>query len=77
LRLSKPFKKYKGHQNASKNFIKATFGSKDNTIICGSEDSNIYIWDIDSTKIVQTLVGHQDIVYKGIWNKKYSILTSW
>mmetsp|Transcript_11983 Transcript_11983/g.50048 ORF Transcript_11983/g.50048 Transcript_11983/m.50048 type:complete len:84 (+) Transcript_11983:1103-1354(+) len=35
---------------------------KDKYIASGSEDNNLYIWDIQSRQVVQKLRGHTDVV---------------
>jgi COMPASS component SWD3 len=39
----KPIQRYKGHQNTYKNHLRATFGSNEQTIFGGSEDSFVYV----------------------------------
>lgn len=73
----KPIKKYKGHQNTSKNFIRSSFGGlNESLIIGGSEDGSIYMWDIDSCNIVKKISnGHNGyVVYQAIWNEHQSLL---
>jgi COMPASS component SWD3 len=31
-------------------------------IVCGSEDNKVYIWNLQTKEIVQTLEGHKDVV---------------
>ncbi|KAJ2236371.1 hypothetical protein IWW45_001850 [Coemansia sp. RSA 485] len=75
LRSLKRLCRYKGHQNTSKNFIRSSFMG-DSLIVGGSEDGMVYIWDRESTNIVQRLYGHQGIVYDAKWNPKRGILCS-
>ncbi|KAJ2785618.1 hypothetical protein H4R18_000434 [Coemansia javaensis] len=75
LRSLKRLRRYKGHQNTSKNFIRSSFVG-DSLVVGGSEDGMVYIWDRESTKIVQRLVGHRGIVYDARWNPKQGILCS-
>ncbi|KAJ2726889.1 hypothetical protein GGI07_000217 [Coemansia sp. Benny D115] len=75
LRSLKRLCRYKGHQNTSKNFIRARFMG-DSMVVGGSEDGMVYIWDRQSTAIVQRLPGHRGIVYDAQWNPKRGILCS-
>ncbi|KAJ1886801.1 hypothetical protein LPJ66_009446 [Kickxella alabastrina] len=75
LRSLKRLCRYKGHQNTSKNFIRSSFIG-DSLVVGGSEDGMVYIWDRESTNIVQRLCGHQGIVYDAKWNPKRGILCS-
>lgn len=56
-------RKFKGHQNTSKNFIRACFGPEERLILGGSEDGAIYIWDLETGNILQKIEGHSDLVY--------------
>jgi COMPASS component SWD3 len=55
----KCFKVYKGHKNIkysiSTDFVTTT---RKQFVISGSEDNLIYLWDLQSMEIVQTLKGH-------------------
>lgn len=70
---SRVVKTYTGHHN-EKYAIKACFtaynhdskqrNSKDPLIMvaAGSEDHKVYLWDLQSRKVVQTLTGHRDAI---------------
>ncbi|KAJ2520744.1 hypothetical protein H4217_001845 [Coemansia sp. RSA 1939] len=75
LRSLKRLRRYKGHQNTSKNFIRSDFIG-DSLVVGGSEDGMVYIWDRESTSVVQRLDGHKGIVYEAKWNPKRGILCS-
>eukprot|EP01094_Clydonella_sp_ATCC50884_P029339 TRINITY_DN9159_c0_g1_i2.p1 TRINITY_DN9159_c0_g1~~TRINITY_DN9159_c0_g1_i2.p1 ORF type:complete len:598 (+),score=111.99 TRINITY_DN9159_c0_g1_i2:64-1857(+) len=76
LRMTKPIVRYKGHQNTSKNFVRASFGSREEVVVGGSEDTQLYVWDTNSGDLLHTLHGHTHIVYGGVWNEKQSLLAS-
>ncbi|KAI9097009.1 WD40-repeat-containing domain protein [Phlyctochytrium arcticum] len=75
IRMLRPIRKFKGHQNTSKNFIKAGFAG-DALVVGGSEDGIVYIWDALKGDILQTLRGHQGIVYRAAWNPRQSLFAS-
>ncbi|CAG8596188.1 14840_t:CDS:10 [Funneliformis mosseae] len=75
VRMGRPIKRLKGHQNTSKNFIRAGFVN-DSLIVGGSEDGIVYIWDQDTGEVLQKLRGHTGIVYNAIWSQKQSLFVS-
>ncbi|CAG8461370.1 10173_t:CDS:10 [Ambispora gerdemannii] len=75
VRMGRPIRKLKGHQNTSKNFIRAGFAS-DSLIVGGSEDGIVYIWDQDTGEVLQRLRKHTGIVYSAVWNASQSLLVS-
>ncbi|KAL1916932.1 uncharacterized protein VTP21DRAFT_5129 [Calcarisporiella thermophila] len=75
VRMVRPIRKLKGHQNTSKNFIRATFAHH-NLVVGGSEDGVVYIWDQETGEILQRLRGHDGIVYSAVWNGWQSLLCS-
>ncbi|CDR98824.1 related to TAF5-subunit of TFIID and SAGA complexes [Sporisorium scitamineum] len=65
LRMLRPLKRFKGHQNTSKNFIRSSFAHT-SLLVGGSEDGLIYMWDQESSEVLQTLEGHgRDILHPG------------
>ncbi|ORY96519.1 WD40-repeat-containing domain protein [Syncephalastrum racemosum] len=75
VRMVRPIRKLKGHQNTSKNFVRANFA--DNSLIVGgSEDGVVYIWDQDTGEVLQKLRGHSGVVYEAAWNAKQGMLAS-
>ncbi|CAM6106108.1 unnamed protein product [Calypogeia fissa] len=81
VRLAGPIKRFKGHQNTSKNFVRASFGPDESLVVGGSEDGLIYIWDATTGEILQRLgsnspLSHQDVAYRAIWNAHQSLLVS-
>jgi len=76
IRMSRPMRKFKGHQNTSRNFVRACFGTNNKCIIGGSEDGLVYIWDLESGSMLQKLHGHQGVVYHTAWSHTQSLLLS-
>ncbi|KAG0171159.1 hypothetical protein DFQ30_001382 [Apophysomyces sp. BC1015] len=75
VRMVRPMRKLKGHQNTSKNFVRANFADN-NLIVGGSEDGNVYIWDQGTGEVLQKLRGHSGVVYDAAWNAKQGMLAS-
>lgn len=75
MRMLRPMRKFKGHQNTSKNFISASF-SGDSIVVGGSEDGLIYIWDSDKGDLIHRLNGHDDVVYNASWNRYQNLFVS-
>jgi WD40 repeat protein len=71
---ARPVRRFKGHQNTSKNFVRSCFGPNEELIVGGSEDGTIYIWDIDTGNILQQLTGHSGMVYSAIWDPQQCLL---
>ncbi|CAD6962906.1 unnamed protein product [Tilletia controversa] len=57
MRMLRPLQRFKGHQNTAKNFVRASFAHT-SLLVGGSEDGRIYMWDEESSEVLQTLVGH-------------------
>lgn len=50
---------YQGHESGyEKNLIRACWSSNNNHVACGSSDTYLYIWDVESQKIKYRLPGH-------------------
>ncbi|KAJ3298013.1 hypothetical protein HK104_011237 [Borealophlyctis nickersoniae] len=75
IRMVRPVRKFRGHQNTSKNFIRAAFAG-DSMVVGGSEDGQVYLWDVDTGDILQTLAAHKGIVYSASWNARRSLFVS-
>ncbi|CAO3687778.1 unnamed protein product [Umbelopsis vinacea] len=75
VRMVRPLRKLKGHQNTSKNFVRANFADN-NLIVGGSEDGIVYIWDQDTGEILQKLRGHTGVTYEANWSVKQSMMAS-
>lgn len=81
VRLARPIRRFKGHQNTSKNFVRASFGPDESLVVGGSEDGLVYIWDAATGEILQRLGSHSpdchtDIAYRAVWNAHQSLLVS-
>lgn len=63
-------------QNTSKNFVGCSFGSSQKLVVGGSEDGLVYVWDINTGAVVETLVGHTGVVYTAKWSEQASLLAS-
>ncbi|KAI8900389.1 WD40-repeat-containing domain protein [Globomyces pollinis-pini] len=75
VRMLRPIRKFKGHQNTSKNFIRSSFAG-DSLIVGGSEDGIVYVWDREKGEVLQRLRHHSGLVYSMIWNAKQSLFLS-
>ncbi|KAI9143299.1 WD40-repeat-containing domain protein [Paraphysoderma sedebokerense] len=75
VRMVRPIRRFKGHQNTSKNFIRAGF-AHNSLIVGGSEDGIVYIWDQEKGSVLQKLKSHTGIVYNAVWNARQSLLVS-
>ena len=53
--------RYKAHSNTSQNFVRASFAHS-SLIVSGSDDGILYLWDRESSEVVQTLEGHEGVV---------------
>jgi WD40 repeat protein len=73
--MLRPIRKFKGHQNTSKNFIRASFAG-DALVVGGSEDGIVYVWDREKGDILQRLRHHSGIAYSMTWNAKQSLFLS-
>ena len=76
VRTAKPLRCFKGHQNTSKNFVRARFGPGKDSVSSGSEDGVVYLWDAETAAVTQRLAGHTDVAYDVQWNEELSLLAS-
>jgi COMPASS component SWD3 len=76
IRQSRPMRRFKGHQNTSKNFLRASFGPLERLILGGSEDGYVYIWDADTEDIAGKLGPANGTVYSTEWSPRRSLLVS-
>ncbi|KAI9206639.1 WD40-repeat-containing domain protein [Polychytrium aggregatum] len=75
VRMVRPVRKFKGHQNTSKNFIRARFMGN-SMVVGGSECGLVHLWDHDHGEVIQRLRGHGGVVFDAKWNSKQSLLVS-
>ncbi|KAJ3217881.1 hypothetical protein HK099_005307 [Clydaea vesicula] len=75
IRMIRPIRRFRGHQNTSKNFIRSGFAG-DSLVIGGSEDGVIHLWDLEKGDILEKLEGHQGIVYNSVFNARQSLFAS-
>lgn len=76
IRMSKAVARFKGHQNTSKNFVRASFGPRESVVIGGSEDGFVYLWDAATTNLLAKLGPAEGPVYRAEWNARQSLLAS-
>lgn len=76
IRMNRAVRRFKGHQNTSKNFIRTGFGPREHVVISGSEDGFVYVWDVESTDVVSKLGPSTGPVYEAKWNARQSVLAS-
>jgi len=76
VRMLKPIRKYKGHSNTTKSFIRCIFGAHQQTVFGGSEDGRVYMWDFESAALLNSCVGHEGVVYDVAWNSQQSLLAT-
>lgn len=77
IRMHKAVRRFKGHQNTSKNLIRASFGPNEMFVTSGSEDGFAYVWDVDTTDVVTKLGPTIGTVYGVVWNGRQSLLASY
>ncbi|KAJ3070988.1 hypothetical protein HDU98_005950 [Podochytrium sp. JEL0797] len=68
-------RRFKGHQNTSKNFIRCAFAGE-SLVVGGSEDSMVHLWDVEKGNLLSRLSGHGGVVYSARWNSSQSLLCS-
>ena len=63
-------KKYRGHQQKDYVLWPAFGGANERLVMCGSEDSLVYIWSRDTAEILLKISGHFQIVNSVHWHPK-------
>lgn len=76
LRMNRAIRRFKGHQNTSKNFIRTAFGPRESVVVGGSEDGFVYVWDVETEDVVSKLGPTQGPVYDVKWNSRQSVVAS-
>ena len=76
VRMLRALATFKGHHNTSANFVRARFGPKDETVVGGSEDGCVYMWDVQSGAVLHRLCGHDAVVYDVDWSERAAQLAS-
>lgn len=76
MRSAKVVRRFKGHQNTSRNFVRASFGPREAQIVSGSEDGFVYVYDAESAEIVSKLGPVRGVVYSAKWHARQSVLAS-
>lgn len=73
--LSSAIKKFRGHQNTSKHFVRARFAGS-NLVCGGSEDGFLHLWDRHTSEVVSTLShsGQAAPIYDAAYNPYNSSL---
>ena len=76
VRAARPLRAFKGHQNTSKNFVRARFGPARDLVLSGSEDGSVCLWNLNSAKLLHKLRGHTDVAYDAAWSDSSGLLAS-
>ncbi|RKP26669.1 WD40-repeat-containing domain protein [Syncephalis pseudoplumigaleata] len=75
IRMMRPIGRLKGHQNTSRNFIRASFAHH-SLVVGGSEDGIVYLWDQETCEVLQRLRGHTGIVYTARWSRDQGLFAT-
>jgi WD40 repeat protein len=76
IKTGRALRRFTGHQNTLKNFVRCAFGPEQVTVVGGSEDGCVYCWDAESEAVVERLVGHAGVVYSVQWSSALASLVS-
>ncbi|KAJ1540007.1 hypothetical protein HK405_012163, partial [Cladochytrium tenue] len=76
LKAGRVIKKYGGHKQGLF-VIRSCFGGiKQNFVLSGSEDSNVYIWNREQEILIESLKGHTGCVNSITWNASLNLFAS-
>lgn len=76
IRMSRPVHRYKGHNNTSRNFIRARYAGTSELVVSGSEDGLIHVWNAEGGESLQRLHGHAGVVYSVAANREQGMWAS-
>ncbi|CAM9749826.1 unnamed protein product [Ascophyllum nodosum] len=76
VRMGRPLLRYKGHQNTTSSFLRATFGAEEQLVLGGSDDGNLYVWHHRGTQLLHALPGHTGTVYRGTWSANQGLVAT-
>lgn len=62
--------KFRGHQQKDYVLRPAFGGANERLVLCGSEDSLVYIWSRETAELLLKLAGHFQIVNSVHWHPK-------
>jgi len=60
--------KYRGHKHARYVIRSRVGGNREGLVVCGSEDSQVFLWHRDSGALMATLSGHSATINSVTWN---------
>eukprot|EP00611_Tribonema_gayanum_P023950 TRINITY_DN514_c0_g1_i1.p1 TRINITY_DN514_c0_g1~~TRINITY_DN514_c0_g1_i1.p1 ORF type:complete len:358 (-),score=94.31 TRINITY_DN514_c0_g1_i1:266-1306(-) len=72
----RPLQRFRGHQNTSSSFLRATFAAEESLILGGSDCGALHVWDRKNGDLMQKLKGHSGAAYRGTWSDKQSMAAS-
>jgi WD40 repeat protein len=74
---AKPLVRYAGHQNAAASFVRCGFGAKESSVVSGSDDGTVRVWDTATGDPLATLRGHGGSpVHRALWCARQGLLAS-
>ena len=70
-------KTFYGHShNFEKNLLRCAWSHDDSWISAGSSDNFVYIWEVDSTEILEKLGGHHGSINETAFHPEQNIIAS-